>query len=99
VRLFCGEIHPKPKLITESNEQRPETSNDEVGQGRSLQVLCSAFRGKSDRSPNLTIKKIPNAVLKSYEWGHDDYSLRVENLPKAPIKPGQLPLFGEEMEL
>jgi adenine-specific DNA-methyltransferase len=72
--------------------------NDEVGQGRSLLVLCSAFRGKSDRFPNLTIKKIPNAVLKRCAWGHDDYSLRVENLPKAPPKPGQLPLFGEEEE-
>ena len=72
--------------------------NDEVGQNRSLLVLCSAFRGKSDRFPNLTIKKIPNAVLKRCEWGHDDYSLRVENLPKAPPKPGQLPLFGEEVE-
>jgi adenine-specific DNA-methyltransferase len=73
-----------------------QTLNDEVGHNRSLLVLCSAFRGKSDRYPNLTIKKIPNAVLKRCEWGHDDYSLRVENLPKAPIKPGQLPLFGEE---
>jgi adenine-specific DNA-methyltransferase len=72
--------------------------NDEVGQSRSLMVLCSAFRGKSDRFPNLTIKKIPNAVLKRCEWGHDDYSLRVENLPQAPPKPGQLPLFGEEEE-
>jgi adenine-specific DNA-methyltransferase len=72
--------------------------NDEVGSRKSLLVLCSAFRGKSDRFPNLTIKKIPNAVLKRCEWGHDDYSLRVENLPKAPLKPGQLPLFGEERE-
>lgn len=72
--------------------------NDEVGHSRSLLVLCSAFRGKSDRFPNLTIKKIPNAVLKRYEWGHDDYSLRVENLPKAPPKPGQLPLFEEEAD-
>lgn len=73
--------------------------NDEVGHSRSLLVLCSAFRGKSDRFPNLTIKKIPNAVLKRCEWGHDDYSLRVENLPKAPTKPGQLSLFGEDVDL
>ncbi len=69
--------------------------SDEVGPGRSLLVLCSAFRGKPDRYPNLTIKKIPNAVLKKCEWGHDDYSLQVENLPKAPPKPGQLELFEE----
>ena len=72
--------------------------NEEVGAGRSLLVLCSAFRGKADRFSNLTIKKIPNAVLKRCEWGHDDYSLRVENLPKAPPKPGQLSLFDEEVE-
>jgi len=78
-----------------SHEQL-QALNDEVGSSRSLLILCSAFRGKSDRFPNLTIKKIPNAVLKRCEWGHDDYSLRVENLPKAPMKPGQLPLFEEE---
>jgi len=75
-----------------------QASNDEVGSNRSLLVLCSAFRGKSDRYLNLTIKKIPNAVLKRCEWGHDDYSLRVQNLPKAPPKQGQLPLFEEEVE-
>jgi hypothetical protein len=28
--------------------------------------------------------------------GHDDYSLQVENLPKAPPKAGQQGLFGED---
>ena len=45
-----------------------------------------------------TVKKIPKAVLARCEWGHDDYSLQVENLPKAPPKPGQLGLFGKEAE-
>ncbi len=70
--------------------------SDEVGPDRSLLVLCTAFRGKADRWPNLTVKKIPRAVLSRCEWGHDDYSLSVENLPKAPPKPGQQELFGEE---
>jgi adenine-specific DNA-methyltransferase len=69
--------------------------NDEVGAERSLLVLCTAFRGKPDRYPNLTVKKIPKHVLSRCEWGHDDYSLQVENLPKAPPKPGQQALFGE----
>ena len=47
-------------------------------------VLCAAFRGKADRWPNLTVKKIPKQVLARCEWGHDDYSLKVENLPEAP---------------
>ena len=51
--------------------------------GGTLLVLCTAFRGRGDY-PNLTVKKIPKQVLSRCEWGHDDYSLRVENLPKAP---------------
>jgi adenine-specific DNA-methyltransferase len=72
--------------------------SDEVGSDRSLLVLCTAFRGKAERWANLTVKKIPRAVLSRCEWGHDDYSLSVENLPKAPPKPGQQELFGEEAD-
>ena len=69
---------------------------DEVGPDRTLLVLCTAFRAKADAYPNLTVKKIPKQVLSRCEWGHDDYSLQVENLPKVPPKPGQQMLFGEE---
>jgi adenine-specific DNA-methyltransferase len=67
--------------------------NDEVGSGRSLLVCCASFRGKAEHYPNLEIRKIPKAVLSKCEWGHDDYSLKIENLPKAPPKPGQQDLF------
>jgi|GEM_PF-3401490 len=55
----------------------------------SLLVLCTAFLGRSDY-PNITAKKIPKQVLSRCEWGHDDYSLQVENLPQAPpsLTPG-----------
>lgn len=79
-----------------SHDQLQQLS-DEVGPERTLLVLCIAFRSKADRYPNLTVKKIPKAVLSRCEWGHDDYSLRVENLPKAPPKKGQQALFGEEV--
>jgi adenine-specific DNA-methyltransferase len=69
--------------------------NEEVGPERSLLVLCHSFRGKADQYPNLTVKKIPNHVLSRCEWGHDYYSLQVENLPKAPPKPGQGGLFDD----
>jgi len=62
-------------------------------------VLCAAFRAPrgdaAERYPNLTVKKIPKQVLSRCEWGHDDYSLNVENLPKAPPKLGQQDLFAE----
>lgn len=79
-----------------THEQLQQLS-DEVGPERSLLVLCTAFRGRGDY-PNLTVKKIPKQVLSRCEWGHDDYSLRVENLPKAPPKPGQLSLFGAKVD-
>ncbi|MTW21084.1 site-specific DNA-methyltransferase [Allochromatium palmeri] len=78
------------------HEQLQQLS-DEVGPERSLLVVCTSFRGSKEGYANLTVKKIPKAVLSRCEWGKDDYSLRVENLPDAPPKPGQLGLFdGEE---
>jgi adenine-specific DNA-methyltransferase len=81
--------------------------SDEVGPERTLLVLCAAFRvprgAGAERYPNLTVKKIPKQVLSRCEWGHDDYSLKVENLRKAPPPPpkadkrGQQSLFGEEV--
>ena len=68
---------------------------DEVGPERTLLVLCTAFRSRGD-FPNLTVKKIPKQVLSRCEWGHDNYSLRVENLPQAPPSPpAPLPPAGE----
>jgi adenine-specific DNA-methyltransferase len=55
--------------------------SDDVGEDKSLLVCCSAFKGNANRYRNLTLKKIPKMVLTKCEWGHDDYSLNVENLP------------------
>jgi len=70
--------------------------SDEVGSDRTLLVLCTAFRARADQFPNLTAKKIPKAVLSRCEYGHDDYSLQVENLPQAPPERGQQGLFEED---
>jgi adenine-specific DNA-methyltransferase len=69
------------------NAEQLQALSDEVGEGRSLLVCCGAFRGAAERFPNLTLKKIPKMVLQKCEWGHDDYSLKVENLPKAEHSP------------
>lgn len=58
--------------------------SEEVGEQRTLLVMCAAFRCKLDAFPNLTVKKIPNAMLHRCEWGKDDYSLQIANLPSAP---------------
>ena len=90
------------------NAEALQALSEEVGSKRTLLVCCSAFRLSAEaiasRFPNLTVKKIPKMVLQKCEWGHDDYSLNVENLPAAApatrrqggaAKPQGL-LFGEE---
>ncbi len=61
-----------------------EHLSEEVGPKRSLLICCSAFRPKADAFPNLTLKKIPQSVREKCEWGKDDYSLQIANLPGAP---------------
>jgi adenine-specific DNA-methyltransferase len=69
---------------TLTREQLQKLS-DEVGETRSLLVCCSAFRVRDiSQFPNLTIKKIPKMILNRCEWGRDDYSLEINDLPKAP---------------
>lgn len=80
-----------------------EALSSEVGEERSLLVCCAAYRGvtatqAAERWPNLTIKKIPKMVKDRCEWGHDDYSLNVANLPMAQKPAGEVAaqddLFG-----
>jgi len=65
--------------------------SDDVGHDQTLLVCCGAFHGvtaikAADRWPNITLKKIPKMVLARCEWGHDDYSLNVANLPMAQVE-------------
>jgi adenine-specific DNA-methyltransferase len=61
--------------------------DEEVGDARTLLVCCKAFHANPDAFPNLTIRKIPQAVLRKCEWGKDDYSLNVASLPEALSAP------------
>ena len=63
------------------NAESLQALSDDVGEEKSLLVCCSAFKCDANLFRNLTLKKIPKMVLTKCEWGHDDYSLNVENLP------------------
>ena len=66
------------------SDQQLHAISEEVGEGRTLLIIASAWRSKNiDRFTNLTLKKIPNSIIKACEWGHDDYSLNVQNLPMS----------------
>ena len=58
--------------------------SEQVGDERTLLICCLAWRGSGEAFPNLTLKKIPNAVKNQCEWGRDDYSLQIASLPAAP---------------
>jgi adenine-specific DNA-methyltransferase len=77
------------------NHAKLHQLSDEVGPDRSLLIACSAFQASKAGYPNLTIKKIPTAVLHRAEWGRDDYSLQVASLPEAPAAEGQQELVLE----
>jgi adenine-specific DNA-methyltransferase len=77
--------------VTTQNLSREQLQfiSDRVGPERTLLICCSAFRAKRDDFANLTLKKIPAAVLSRCEWGRDDYSLNVEELP--PVQAAEEP--------
>ena len=73
--------------------------SEEVGENRSLLICCKAFEEQGARAfSNLTIRKIPGAVLDRCEWGKDDYSLKIESLPmmqEDEEDEGNLPEAGK----
>ncbi|WP_420914023.1 site-specific DNA-methyltransferase [Bartonella krasnovii] len=61
--------------------------SEEVGSHRTLLICCTAFDTKETFFENLTLTKIPRAILEKCEWGRDDYSLNVANLePMIVVK-------------
>jgi adenine-specific DNA-methyltransferase len=71
-------------------------SND-VGPDRHLLICCKAYSGKPDTFENLTIRKIPHAILSNCEWRRDDYSLRIAALPVVESSNGNGDADGMEI--
>ncbi len=63
--------------------------SEEVGTDRTLLVCCAAYKASAamlnDKLTNLTVKKMPNALLSKCEWDKDDYSLNITKLPMAEL--------------
>lgn len=59
--------------------------HDEMMPGESILICCKAYqpacKGKYD---NITIKKIPQMLLGRCEFGKEDYSLNIVNMPVNP---------------
>jgi len=59
-----------------------ESIHDEMQPGESLLVCCKAFQKEcKHKYPTITLKKIPQMLLGRCEFGKDDYSLNIVNMP------------------
>ena len=59
-----------------------EALHDQMGDGESLLICCSACQKEcKNRFENITIKKIPHILLGRCEFGKDDYSLNIIDMP------------------
>lgn len=65
--------------------------SEELGENRTLLICCKAFKANVDVFSNITITKIPTALLKKCEWGRDDYSLNINNLQPRSDEPIEEP--------
>ncbi len=61
--------------------------SEDVGRKRTLLICCKAYNAKEDAFDNITLRKIPQVVLKKCEWGRDDYSLKIAKVapPEEPV--------------
>ena len=56
--------------------------NEEMQPDESLLICCKSFsKACGNRYPNITVKKIPNLLLGRCEFGREDYSLNIVNMP------------------
>lgn len=55
--------------------------HEQMAEEESLLLCCPAYGDGCERAfSNITLKKIPTAFMRKYEFGKDDYSLNVQNV-------------------
>lgn len=59
-----------------------DTIHGELKTDESLLVCCTSFSKAADKYSNITIKKIPKILLGRCEYGKEDYSLNIVNMPR-----------------
>ncbi|MFZ2284320.1 MAG: site-specific DNA-methyltransferase [Lutibacter sp.] len=59
-----------------------DSIHDDMKEGESILICCKAFQKEcKTKYPNITLKKIPKMLLDRCEFGKDDYSLNIVNMP------------------
>ncbi|MCL5033577.1 MAG: site-specific DNA-methyltransferase, partial [Bacteroidetes bacterium] len=63
----------------------------EMNPDESLLICCTSFSKAADKYANITIKKIPKMLLGRCEFGKEDYSLNIINMPRENGEPDFVP--------
>lgn len=64
--------------------------HDEMQPDESLLIACKAYHSSCEnRHPNISIKKIPHMLFGRCEFGKDDYSFNIVNLPSEETENGE----------
>jgi adenine-specific DNA-methyltransferase len=67
--------------------------HEEMQADESLLICCKSFsKPCGNRYPNITVRKIPNMLLGRCEFGKEDYSLNIINMPVNPEEPEFVPV-------
>lgn len=62
-----------------------DSIHDDMQEGESVLVCCKAFQKEcKSKYTNITVKKIPQMLLDRCEFGKDDYSFNIVNMPIDP---------------
>lgn len=63
-----------------------EKISEEMGPDESLMICAKIYQRECEnRFPNITVKKIPQMLLGKCEFGKEDYSLNIVNLPHDDV--------------
>ena len=89
-----GKSTEKDFIFTTTNFVSVEFIDTILGEMKgdeSLLICCTSFSKAADKYPNITIKKIPKMLLGRCEFGKEDYSLNIVNLPHENDEPDFVP--------
>jgi len=65
--------------------------HDQMKPDESLLICCTKHSIPDNRYENITVKKIPNMLLGRCEFGKEDYSLNIVDMPIDPEAPEFIP--------
>lgn len=82
--IFTTTVHLTPEHLDRIHE--------EMQPGESLLICCkSHFDGADGKYDSITVKKIPSMLLGKCEFGRDDYSLNIVDMPRNGDEPEFVP--------